>query len=66
MSWEKPRRVAKELAPFELENIPKLLAELVRACADSFQVPLDFVLPIACSVIATATRGKVKIQVRQD
>jgi hypothetical protein len=66
MSWETPRRVDKELAPFELVNIPKPLAELVKACAESFQVPLDFVLPIACSVIATATRGKIKIQVRQD
>jgi hypothetical protein len=42
------------------------LAKLVKSCADTFQVPLDFVLPIVCSVIATATRGKVKIQVRQD
>jgi hypothetical protein len=66
MSWEKPRRIDKELAAFELSNIPDVLAKLVKSCADTFQVPLDFVLPIVCSVIATATRGKIKIQVRAD
>ena len=66
MSWEKPRRIDKERAAFVLENIPTVLAKLVKSCADTFQVPLDFVLPIACSVIATATRGKIKIQVRAD
>ena len=66
MSWEKPHRIEKELAAFDLKNIPPILGKLVKACSDTFQVPLDFVLPIACSVIATATRGKVKIEVRAD
>ena len=66
MSWEKPRRIDKELAAFELGNIPAVLAKLVKSCADTFQVPLDFVLPIVCSVIATATKGKVKLQIRAD
>ena len=66
MSWEKPHRIEKELAAFDLKNIPPILGKLVKACSDTFQVPLDFVLPIACCVIATATKGKVKIQVRAD
>ena len=66
MSWEIPRRIEQELAPFDLGNIPKLLADLVKAIADTYQVPRDFVLPIICSDIATATRGKIKVQVRQD
>ena len=66
MNWEKPRRIDKELAAFELENIPAVLAKLVKSCADTFQVPLDFVLPIVCSVIATATRGKIKLQIKTD
>lgn len=66
MSWDKPRRIDKELAAFELTNIPPILAKIVKSCADTFQVPLDFVLPIVCSVIATATRGKIKIQVKAD
>ena len=66
MSWEKPHRLERELAAFDLKNIPPILGKLVKACSDTFQVPLDFVLPIACSVIATATRGKVKIEVRAD
>ena len=66
MSWEKPRRIDKELAAFELSNIPDVLAKLVKSCADTFQVPLDFVLPIVCSVIATATKGKIKLQIRAD
>jgi len=66
MSWEKPRKIDKELAAFQLENIPPVLAKLVKSCAETFQVPLDFVLPIVCSVIATATRGKIKIQVKAD
>jgi hypothetical protein len=66
MSREKPHRIEKELAAFDLKNIPPILGKLVKACSDTFQVPLDFVLPIACSVIATATRGKVKIEVRAD
>jgi len=66
MSWEIPRRIEQELAPFNLDNIPKLLADFVKAIADTFQVPLDFVLPIVCSVIATATRGRIKVQVRKN
>ncbi len=66
MSWDKPHRIDKELAAFELSNIPELLAKLVKAISDTFQVPLDFVLPIACSVIATATRGKIKLQIKAD
>ena len=66
MSWEKPRRIEKELQAFDLENIPEILSKTVKACADTYQVPLDFVLPIACSVISAATKGKVKIQVKSD
>lgn len=66
MSWEKPRKIDKDLATFELENIPASLSKLVYACAQTFQVPFDFVLPIACSVIAAATRGKTKLQIRAD
>ena len=66
MSWDKPCRIDTELAAFELTNIPPILAKIVKSCADTFQVPLDFVLPIVCSVIATATRGKIKIQVKAD
>jgi hypothetical protein len=66
MSWSKPQKVEKELPNIELKNIPKSLAEIVKSCTETYQVPLDFVLPIACSVIAAAIKGKIKIQVKAD
>jgi hypothetical protein len=63
--WEAPRNFKKQRAEVTLELLPSKLGSWVDKVAKSYQVPVDFVLPIACSVIAWATQGNLKVNVFQ-
>ena len=65
-NWENPRNISKSHNGINPGLLPQEVREIVESVSKTYQVPFDFSLMIMCSVLATATRGNLKVQVKEN
>ena len=63
-TWQAPKLPENKATQFPIDEVPHLLADLVKALALEVQVPIELPYFAALSLLATATGGKVEVQIK--